>query len=104
MGGVIGGRDMSDFTKVFALISGISLCVLAGLFAVGFAYGADAVGFCIGVMILVAMVVSGAFWVAMEITGGPDGHVPYVGVREWPSADDVSPRAVRTKTPPPPKR
>jgi hypothetical protein len=92
---------MSDFNKVFALISGISLCVLAGLFAVGFAYGVEAVGACIGVMVLVAMVVGGAFWIAMEITGGPDGHVPYVGAREWPSADDASPRAVRTTTPPP---
>jgi hypothetical protein len=92
---------MTDFNKVFALISGISLCVLAGLFAVGFAYGADAVAFCIAVMVLVALTVAASYWVSFEITGGPDGHVSYVGVREWPSADDVSPRAVRTKTPPP---
>jgi hypothetical protein len=62
---------MSDFTKVFALISGISLCVLAGLFAVGFAYGGEAVGACIGVMVLVALVLSVASVIAMDITGGP---------------------------------
>ena len=94
---------MTDFTKVFALISGISLCVLAGLFAVGFAYGADAVAFCIAVMVLVAMVVGGAFWAACEITGGPDGHVPYVGMPKWPSPDR-SPQASAPTTPPPPKR
>jgi hypothetical protein len=94
---------VSDFTKVFALISSISLCVLAGLFAVGFAYGPDAVAACIAVMVLVAMVIGGAFWIAMKITGGPDGHVPYVGMPDWPSPNG-SPRASAPTTPPPPKR
>jgi hypothetical protein len=60
---------MNDFNKVFALISGISLSILAGLFAVGFAYGADAVFNCIFVMVLVALAVGGSYWAACEIWG-----------------------------------
>jgi hypothetical protein len=39
----------------------------------------------------------------MAITGGPDGHVPYLGMPEWPSPNG-SPQASAPTTPPPPKR
>jgi hypothetical protein len=61
---------MTNFNKTFALISGISLCVLAGLYAVGFAYGPDAVAACIGAMVLVVLTVAASYWAACEIWSG----------------------------------
>jgi hypothetical protein len=60
---------MTDFNKTFALISGIALCVLAGLFAFGYAYGATACGIFIGIIVLVATVVWASYLVTLDLWG-----------------------------------
>ena len=49
---------MTNFTKAFAILSAFAVLFLAGLFAVGFAYGADAVVISILIIFITSMVLT----------------------------------------------